>query len=235
MKKLVFFVSFVCVVMSAYGIEAAPMNDEEMLDISLPTQVTEPPKVAEEQQSEEAITEEDKKLSIKADSFSSEGYSEAELEMGNTALSGNGVEAPNSRYGVGLKLNYAIKSNSRLKFEIFASNGLEINTQRRGGKVKSYDDGVRSNENAYNYGNMVAYSGWVNSIGMTLTILKTHRLMLTFKQTQLSNNDAYIAMGGAPQGGGAMWLGEHIASNDAMRENPWSYTTQIFLTYSYVF
>ena len=74
---------------------------------------------------------------------------------------------------------------------------------------------------------------------MTITILKTHRIMLTLKQTQLSTNDALLAMSasqGMPQSGvsGTPIVG-NVASNTAVNANPYVLTTQVFLTYSYAF
>ena len=104
----------------------------------------------------------------------------------------------------------------------------------------------RYEENAYNYGNKVMYPAWVNSIGMKITILKTHRIMLTLKQTQLSTNDALLAMSasqGMPQAPlqtmppnvSGMPIVGNVASNTAVNANPYVLTTQVFLTYSYTF
>ncbi len=73
-----------------------------------------------------------KNFSLKFDAFANEGYSEAELEMGHAQL--NEIDAPMSRYGAGLELNYAIGDNARIKLEVFASNTLEFNRQRQGVK-----------------------------------------------------------------------------------------------------
>lgn len=177
-----------------------------------------------------------KGLSLKADVFANEGYSEAELETGNANL--NEIEAPMSRYGVGIEINYAIKSNSRLKLEIFFLRALELNTQRKGGKVKAYDNGIRYEENAYDYGDKTMYSAWANSIGVALTLLRKHHLMLTLKQTQLASSGTSlgfsntfsnkIGLSGFDSSiAGSIWGGNVM--------NPWAATTQIFLTYSYVF
>ncbi len=178
-----------------------------------------------------------KNLSIKADAFVNDGYSEMELETGKANL--NELDTPMSRYGAGVELNYSVKRDSRVELELFFSNTVELNTQRRGGKIKAYDTVQRYEENAYNYGNKVMYPAWVNSIGMTITILKTHRIMLTLKQTQLSTNDALLAMSasqGMPQSGvsGTPIVG-NVASNTAVNANPYVLTTQVFLTYSYTF
>ena len=166
-----------------------------------------------------------------------DGYSEMELETGKANL--NELDTPVSRYGAGVELNYSIKPDSRVELELFFSNAVELNTQRRGGKIKAYDTVQKYEENAYNYGNKVMYPAWVNSIGMTITILKTHRIMLTLKQTQLSTNDALLAMSasqGMPQSGvsGTPIVG-NVASNTAVNANPYVLTTRVFLTYSYVF
>lgn len=185
-----------------------------------------------------------KNLSIKADAFVNDGYSEMELETGKANL--NELDTPMSRYGVGVELNYSVKPDSRVELELFVSNTVELNTQRRGGKIKAYDTVQRYEENAYNYGNKVMYPAWVNSIGMTITILKTHRIMLTLKQTQLSTNDALLAMSasqGMPQAPlqtmppnvSGMPIVGNVASNTAVNANPYVLTTQVFLTYSYTF
>lgn len=177
-----------------------------------------------------------KNLSIKADAFVNDGYSEMELETGKANL--NGFDTPMTRYGAGVELNYSVKPDARVELELFFSNSVELNTQRRGGKIKAYDTVQRYEENAYNYGNKVMYLAWVNSIGMTITILKTHRIMLTLKQTQLSTNDALLAMSasqGMAQFGGAAPVVGNVASNTAMSANPYVLTTQVFLTYSYMF
>ena len=185
-----------------------------------------------------------KNLSIKADAFVNDGYSEMELETGKANL--NVLDTPLSRYGAGVELNYSVKPDSRVELELFVSNTVELNTQRRGGKIKAYDTVQRYEENAYNYGNKVMYPAWVNSIGMTITILKTHRIMLTLKQTQLSTNDALLAMSasqGMPQAPlqtmppnvSGMPIVGNVASNTAVNANPYVLTTQVFLTYSYTF
>lgn len=185
-----------------------------------------------------------KNLSIKADAFVNDGYSEMELETGKANL--NELDTPMSRYGAGVELNYSVKPDSRVELELFVSNTVELNTQRRGGKIKAYDTVQRYEENAYNYGNKVMYPAWVNSIGMTITILKTHRIMLTLKQTQLSTNDALLAMSasqGMPQAPlqtmppnvSGMPIVGNVASNTAVNANPYVLTTQVFLTYSYTF
>lgn len=171
-----------------------------------------------------------KNFSLKFDAFANEGYSEAELEMGHAQL--NEIDAPMSRYGAGLELNYAIGDNARIKLEVFASNTLEFNRQRQGGKVKAYDNGIMYDEHTYNYGNTAIYPAFVNSMGVILTFFKTHRIILTLKQTQLSSNDVLAIVPNAQIGG--QLLREIITSN-IVSANPWTITTQVFLTYSYVF
>lgn len=168
-------------------------------------------------------------LSFKADVFSNDGYSEFELETGK-AIS-NGVEAPMSRYGVGMNLNYLLQLGSRVRFDFFISNGLEINSQRRGGKIKSYDNAQQYENNAYDYGNKVMYTTWVNSISMIVSILETHNIVLAFKQTQLP-------IGNQPSYG----FNEFQDINNfnsivsaVFRDNPYLVMTQIFLTYSFIF
>ncbi|MCX2717008.1 hypothetical protein OQH61_04575 [Helicobacter sp. MIT 21-1697] len=170
-----------------------------------------------------------KNFSIMANTIANEGYSEFELETGNTHL--NEFEAPMSRYGVGIELNYSLKPNAGVKLNFFVSNILEIDSQRRGGKVKTYDNAQRYEENAYDYGTRVMYPVWANSIGMVLTILKSHRIVLTLRQTQLSNNDALLAS--SPQGVGAPVVRNVAQANSYT--NLYAITTQVFLTYSYVF
>ena len=167
-------------------------------------------------------------LSIRANTIANEGYSEFELETGNANL--NEVEAPMSRYGAGIELNYSIKSDTDVKLNFFVSNALEIDTQRRGGKVKTYDNAQRYEENAYDYGTKIMYPVWANSIGMVLTILKSHRITLTLKQTQLSSNDALLAT----YSQGITPVVRNVAQANSYA-NLYTITTQVFLTYSYVF
>lgn len=169
-----------------------------------------------------------KNFSIRANTIANEGYSEFELETGNANL--NEVEAPMSRYGAGIELNYSIKSDTDVKLNFFVSNALEIDTQRRGGKVKTYDNAQRYEENAYNYGTKIMYPVWANSIGMVLTILKSHRITLTLKQTQLSSNDALLAT----YSQGITPVVRNVAQANSYA-NLYTITTQVFLTYSYVF
>ena len=169
-----------------------------------------------------------KNFSIRANTIANEGYSEFELETGNANL--NEVEAPMSRYGAGIELNYYIKSDTDVKLNFFVSNALEIDTQRRGGKVKTYDNAQRYEENAYDYGTKIMYPVWANSIGMVLTILKSHRITLTLKQTQLSSNDALLAT----YSQGITPVVRNVAQANSYA-NLYTITTQVFLTYSYVF
>lgn len=177
-----------------------------------------------------------KNLFIKADAFANDGYSEMELETGKANL--NEFDTPMSRYGAGVELNYLVKPDSRVELELFFSNTVELNTQRRGGKIKAYDTVQKYEENAYNYGNKVMYPAWVNSIGMTITILNTHRIMLTLKQTQLSTIDALLTMnasyGVLPNSVSGTPIVGNVSST-AANTNPYMLTTQVFLTYSYVF
>ncbi len=168
-----------------------------------------------------------KNFSIRANTIANEGYSEFELETGNANL--NEVEAPMSRYGAGIELNYSIKSDTDVKLNFFVSNALEIDTQR-GGKVKTYDNAQRYEENAYDYGTKIMYPVWANSIGMVLTILKSHRITLTLKQTQLSSNDALLAT----YSQGITPVVRNVAQANSYA-NLYTITTQVFLTYSYVF
>lgn len=169
-----------------------------------------------------------KNFSIRANTIANEGYSEFELETGNANL--NEVEAPMSRYGAGIELNYSIKSDTDVKLNFFVSNALEIDTQRRGGKVKTYDNAQRYEENAYDYGTKIMYPVWANSIGMVLTILKSHRITLTLKQTQLSSNDALLAT----YSQGITPVVRNVAQANSYA-NLYTITTQVFLAYSYVF
>ncbi|WP_334094572.1 hypothetical protein [Helicobacter typhlonius] len=169
-----------------------------------------------------------KNFSIRANTIANEGYSEFELETGNANL--NEVEAPMSRYGAGIELNYSIKSDTDVKLNFFVSNALEIDTQRRGGKVKTYDNAQRYEENAYDYGTKIMYPVWANSIGMVLTILKSHRITLTLKQTQLSSNDALLAT----YSQGITPVVRNVAQANSYA-NLYTITTQVFLTYSNVF
>nr|WP_317405154.1 hypothetical protein [uncultured Helicobacter sp.] len=230
MKKIMCLLGFVLVV---GGAEELMLRQENIESSTNPLA-----KQLEKKESEEKSgARVGKNLSIKADAFVNDGYSEMELETGKANL--NKLDTPMSRYGAGVELNYSIKPDSRVELELFFSNAVELNTQRRGGKIKAYDTVQKYEENAYNYGNKVMYPAWVNSIGMTITILKTHRIMLTLKQTQLSTNDALLAMSasqGMPQSGvsGTPIVG-NVASNTAVNANPYVLTTQVFLTYSYVF
>lgn len=169
-----------------------------------------------------------KNFSIRVNTIANEGYSEFELETGNANL--DEVEAPMSRYGAGIELNYSIKSDTDVKLNFFVSNALEIDTQRRGGKVKTYDNAQRYEENAYDYGTKIMYPVWANSIGMVLTILKSHRITLTLKQTQLSSNDALLAT----YSQGITPVVRNVAQANSYA-NLYTITTQVFLTYSYVF
>lgn len=179
-----------------------------------------------------------KNFSIETNAFARDGYSEMELETGNTNT--NEFDSSMSRYGAGVEFNYSVKPDSRVELEFFSSNSVEINTQRRGGKIKTYSTVQRYEENAYDYGNRVISSpAWVNSIGMAITILKTHRIVFTLKQTQLSLNDALLMQdgrlgGGITQNSGTTPIVGNVASNTS-NTNPYMLTTQVFLTYSYVF
>lgn len=181
-----------------------------------------------------------KNFSVGTNVFAHDGYSEMELETGKANT--NEIDSSLSRYGAGVELNYSAKPDSRVEIELFASNSVEINTQRRGGKIKTYDTVQRYEENTYNYGNKIVSSPmWVNSIGMAITILKTHRVVFTLKQTQLSLNDALLMQdgrfgGAAMQNGGATpVVGNVVSVNTNANANPYMLTTQVFLTYSYVF
>lgn len=179
-----------------------------------------------------------KNLSVRADAFATDGYSELELQTDNAHK--NELEALMSRYGAGVEVHYAFNPDARVKVEFFAANGLEINFQRRGGKVKAYDTVSTYEENAYNYGSKVSYSGFTSSMGAAVTILKSHRVMFTWKQTQYSYNDALLAMSAsegkapiAPMGG--VPVTGNLASNTALSAAPSTVTSQVFLTYSYIF
>ncbi len=74
------------------------------------------------------------------------------------------------------------------------------------------------------------YPVWANSIGMVLTILKSHRITLTLKQTQLSSNDALLAT----YSQGITPVVRNVAQANSYA-NLYTITTQVFLTYSYVF
>lgn len=171
-------------------------------------------------------------LSFKADAFANDGYSELELETGKTIA--NGIEAPMSRYGVGMNLSYLVQAGSRVKFDFLFSNGLEINSQRRGGKIKSYDNALQYESSAYDYGNKVMYATWVNSISMVVTILEAHHIMLAFKQTQLPINNQPLGL--LDYNFDIQSIGSFNGFVSSMlKDNPYSVMTQIFLTYNYIF
>lgn len=225
MKKVIFLIGFVLSV-SMYGMEGFEQVDLQPQQV----QHTQDKAVAKSDDSVFSTQGHSSNFSIKPSAFANEGFSEAELEMGNANL--NEVEAPMSRYGVGVELGYSIKPNARVKLEFFTSNALELNMQRRGGKVKAYENGVRYEENAYDYGNKMMYSTWVSNIGLSLTVLNIHRLTLVFKQAQLSNSEALFMLN-AHTPSGAVWV-SNVATNSA-NISPYATNTQIFLTYSYVF
>lgn len=175
-----------------------------------------------------------KNFSIRANTIANEGYSEFELETGNANL--NEVEAPMSRYGAGIELNYSIKSDTDVKLNFFLLNALEINTQRRGGKVKPYNDGTLYEENTYDYGSVAVESSWVNSVGVALTILGVHRISLTMKQTQFAGeNNSLVAHIGFPTFVGSVKQNSVLNDGNLVIANPFMITTQSFLTYTYVF
>ncbi|WP_334095235.1 hypothetical protein [Helicobacter typhlonius] len=175
-----------------------------------------------------------KNFSIRANTIANEGYSEFELETGNANL--NEVDAPISRYRAGIKLNYSFKPDARVKLNFFLLNALEINTQRRGGKVKPYNDGTLYEENTYDYGSVAVESSWVNSVGVALTILGVHRISLTMKQTQFAGeNNSLVAHIGFPTFVGSVKQNSVLNDGNLVIANPFMITTQSFLTYTYVF
>lgn len=173
-------------------------------------------------------------LSLKADAFANDGYSELELKTGKTIT--NGIEAPMSRYGVGMNLNYLVQSGSRVRFNFLLSNGLEINSQRRGGKIKSYDNTRQYESNTYDYGNKVMYATWVSSMSMAITVFEVHHLMIVFKQTELPINNRPLSLPN-PNYNLDIQNVESFNSfvSSILKDDPYSIMTQIFLTYSYVF
>ncbi len=175
-----------------------------------------------------------KNFSIRANTIANEGYSEFELETGKANL--NEFDAPISRYRAGMKLNYSFKPDARVKLNFFLLNALEINTQRRGGKVKPYNDGTLYEENTYDYGSVAVESSWVNSVGVALTILGVHRISLTMKQTQFAGeNNSLVAHIGFPTFVGSVKQNSVLNDGNLVIANPFMITTQSFLTYTYVF
>lgn len=190
--------------------------------------------IEEHSKMEAKVPQSTQNLSLKADAFANDGYSELELETGKTIT--NGIEAPMSRYGVGMNLNYLVQSGSRVKFDFLLSNGLEINSQRRGGKIKSYDNAQQYESSAYDYGSKVMYATWVNSISMVITVLEAHHIMLAFKQTQLPLNNQPLGLPVPDYGFDIQSIGSFNGFVSSMlKDNPYSIMTQIFLTYSYIF
>ena len=175
-----------------------------------------------------------KNFSIRANTIANEGYSEFELETGKANL--NEFDAPISRYRAGMKLNYSFKPDARVKLNFFLLNALEINTQRRGGKVKPNTDGTLYEENTYDYGSVAVESSWVNSVGVALTILGVHRISLTMKQTQFAGeNNSLVAHIGFPTFVGSVKQNSVLNDGNLVIANPFMITTQSFLTYTYVF
>lgn len=175
-----------------------------------------------------------KNFSIRANTIANEGYSEFELETGKANL--NEFDAPISRYRAGMKLNYSFKPDARVKLNFFLLNALEINTQRRGGKVKPYNDGTLYEENTYDYGSVAVESSWVNSVGVALTILGVHRISLTMKQTQFAGeNNSLVAHIGFPTFVGSVKQNSVLNDGNLVIANPFMITTQSFLIYTYVF
>ncbi|WP_420810250.1 hypothetical protein [Helicobacter jaachi] len=242
MKKVILLVS---VVMACLWAEELQLH-EPSKEIANPTENLTKNNHTEDTKASAQVS---KNLSIKADLLANEGYSELELTTGNA--NPNEIEAPMSRYSAGVELNYSVKPDSNVEVEFFASNALEINAQRRGGKTKAYDSGQQYEENAYDYGSRILYPAWVNSIGMAVTVSKAHRFMLTFKQTQISVNDALMVMGGGvsqpvAQTQNALNVNNeqnmtnapvvtNVPASNKTMANPYALTTQIFLTYSYIF
>lgn len=232
MRRLALVLAFVMSLAGAEEFQVLPSSDTPPTP---PTQKQEENRTGDNAKATAKVS---KNFSFKADVSSADGYSELELQTDNANK--NELEAPMSRYGAGVEIHYAIHPDSRVKLEFFASNGLEFNFQRRGGKVKAYDTASYYEDNAYNYGSKVFYSGLVYSMGAAVTVLRSHRLMLTWKQTQYSNNDALLAMS-ASEGrvpsmpvGGVPMMG-NVASNTALNSSPSTVTSQVFLTYSYIF
>ncbi len=167
-------------------------------------------------------------LSIGADVYEAEGYSEMELYKGGVQ---NEFEAPMSRYGIGFRLNYSIQPVKIFKLSFFVSNGLEINMERRGGRIKAYDTIQRYEENVYNYGQRSMTYGLMNSVGMIIAIAEQHHISLTLKQTYNYQNMLGFSMNATE----SFALNNIETSQNSVTQNPYWLTTQIFLTYSYVF
>lgn len=123
MKPLLYIVSVCLVYMIGYSNDDLSLYDSENTSHGI------------EEHIKKEAPQSTQNLSLKADAFANDGYSELELETGKTIA--NGIEAPMSRYGAGINLNYLVQSGSRVKFDFLFSNGLEINSQRRGGKSKA--------------------------------------------------------------------------------------------------
>ena len=228
-KVMMLLLSFVLGLMWA---EDSQLNQLESLEAHKTSSDT---NISKEQSEDSgASMQVSKNFSIKADTTANEGYSEFELETGKANL--NEFDAPISRYRAGMKLNYSFKPDARVKLNFFLLNALEINTQRRGGKVKPYNDGTLYEENTYDYGSVAVESSWVNSVGVALTILGVHRISLTMKQTQFAGeNNSLVAHIGFPTFVGSVKQNSVLNDGNLVIANPFMITTQSFLTYTFVF
>lgn len=181
-------------------------------------------------QTQPAIPEKSKNesLSIDADIFEAEGYSEMELYKGSGTK--NEFEATLSRYRIGFRLNYSIQPIKIFKLSFFVSNGLEINMERGNGKIKAYDTIQGYEENTYDYGQRSMTYGFINNIGMIMAIAEQHHISLTLKQTYNSSDMLGISMNAKQN-----FVLNDIEISQSSVQNPYWLTTQIFLIYSYVF
>lgn len=173
-----------------------------------------------------------KNLSIKTDAFAKDGYSEIELESDNTIL--NEFDSSMSRYGINIGVNLALPIKNTTRINFFISNGIELNTQRRNGKLKPYSTANILEENAYNYGDRVTYSGFNSVVGLAMHIRRNHKLTLILKQTNLSTEANQIARG-APNANAIPIMSVIPTSIKDFTFVGYATTTQIFLTYSYEF
>lgn len=181
------FCGALCLLQPAYAQKSTKETQQNLTNFSTTSENIELKLQEPKDLQDENIAQESPKKSfgIKVDGGTSAGYSE--LELNQKTFQENEIESGLWRAGLGYDVFYEFYPINRIVINLFFGSSVEITQYRVGGKVKNYNDGIRNEDHAYDWGERFYAGSRINHIGVVIRIYENHKLSIVLRRAFLAD------------------------------------------------
>ncbi|WP_066387127.1 hypothetical protein [Helicobacter himalayensis] len=181
------FCGALCLLQPAYAQKSTKETQQNLTNFSTTSENIELKLQEPKDLQDENIAQESPKKSfgIKVNGGTSAGYSE--LELNQKTFQENEIESGLWRAGLGYDAFYEFYPINRIVINLFFGSSVEITQYRVGGKVKNYNDGIRNEDHAYDWGERFYAGSRINHIGVVIRIYENHKLSIVLRRAFLAD------------------------------------------------